>query len=219
MPSLSSVSPTFSGPVPTLHRLHPRQMLRNFSAKTAEEQLLLLSGLVFVPSAVLQPVVTKIQLQRSRVPEPEIRLLVKKSIADQVVGAGLWFANFYGGIALFGQVFKKAHAKTKTFLQFGGAVLAATLSHGLLRPILSNALLLRWVHDSEGRTQSPDHPDDVRKNAYSPPWLQSSPLRLSVEPEKRQPAEGLLVRDLVPSVRPGFDRIRNPVTPPFGGWW
>ncbi len=178
-------------------RFSPRQIAHNFALKTPEQQLLLLGGLTYVPASILTPVVTNLQLKKSGIPDEDRRLLVVQEVVRQVVSAGIWFLSYYGGIALFGKAFEGK--KAKTLLQFGGAVLAATVGHGLLRPLLTNSLLVKWFykapHPPLGKPSREIIGPIPETTATSQPFRQAAPLHYPPVPSY----SGLDARTSTPS--------------------
>jgi hypothetical protein len=159
-----------------------------------EEKILFWSGFMYVPSAVLTPVISNWQLQRSGMPTYERNLIVKTEVARQIIGAAAHFIGFFGGLLLFGLGAKSN--KPKTFQKLVGSMVGATVSYAFVRPWLVNAYTARWVaknrpeflvsraffslptsnsHSPLGPSASPQHP----YHRLKPLLFQASAGRLS----------------------------------------
>lgn len=106
--------------------------------------IVLLSGLTYVPAAILTPIVTNYQLKKSGVTTEQRKLLVKNETVRQAVSAGIHFLTYYGGVLLAGRIFKNKAAQ-KPLMELLTGVLFSTIGHGVIRPMLTNGLLVQWL--------------------------------------------------------------------------
>ena len=135
-------------------------MTLHLSAKP--RTLVLLSGLTYVPSAILTPIVTNYQLRRSGMADKERQLLVKNETMRQIVSASIHFVTYYGGVLLAGSLLKNKNAE-KPVLELLSGIFFSTIGHGIFRPILTNTLLVRWLNNDPASLpiQKPPAPQPV----------------------------------------------------------
>lgn len=136
-----SLIPSAALPGAVRRAAKPFSGLSNWRRKPVEDKLLLLGGLTYVPAALLTPAVTNAHLRAKGVPAADRRLLTRQEIIRQGVSSAIWLASYYGALALTGRLLPKNAARS--LWQFAGSVVAATLGHGVLRPVLTNELLVR----------------------------------------------------------------------------
>ena len=148
--------------------IKPRQWTNNIAAslkpQTEAEKVYMLGSLIYVPSAILTPIVTQQQLRSKGIPQRERHLLVSQEWIRQGVGAAVHFLSFFGGIAAFGlaTVSDKGRSAEKylkqkankaiqpeTLKKIFGSVLFATVGNAWLRPTILNNYVAHWFKQDQ----------------------------------------------------------------------
>lgn len=153
------------------------------------EKVLFWSGFMYVPAAIITPVVTDRQLKAQQTPNYERRLLVQGEIMRQIISASLHFIGFFGGMALPGLFGKKQSANTAkktatTVKKLIGSVVGTTLMSAFARPLVLNAYMANWVKQNQPQPIVSAHYNQPR---LSPPLPFSSVLTGGTPSNTAQP--------------------------------
>lgn len=140
---------------------------------STEEKLLALGGLTYVPASILTPVVTNAHLKAKGIPDADRALLTRQEVVRQGVSAAIWLGSYYGALALTGRLLPKNTAKS--LWQFVGSVAAATLGHGVLRPIVTNELLVRSTYHAPEAHHDPEPPMHASPQRDAAPLVRTRP--------------------------------------------
>ncbi len=156
MPPISSVRPLLQTAKHTVQSLKPSltsrvkqqlswQAIRSNIKHT--DPAVFWAGLLFVPASVVTPFVMNTHLKNAGVQPAERDMLVRQEVARQLVSAPLYVVPYYLGIILGGvlQGVKSAAKSPSWKIQLLSAAALTTLTQGVLRPVLSNEVLVRWL--------------------------------------------------------------------------
>lgn len=112
------------------------------------DPLVVLSGLSWVPSASISPLVTRHHLKRSGELNPaEQHRSVIQEAQRQGTSIGIQLLTYLPGIWLAGKYLPPSRHKEVLKVLVGIAL--GTAGQGILRPLASNKLLTRWVGQGE----------------------------------------------------------------------
>lgn len=146
-----------------IQQIKPRQwgqnIARSLKPQNEAEKVYMLGSLIYVPSAILTPIVTQHQLTQAGIPQREKNLLVSQEWIRQGVGAAVHFLSFFTGIAAFGLAalsdkgkraakFAEQQARKtidpSTLKKVMGSIVFATVGNAWLRPTILNHYVKHW---------------------------------------------------------------------------
>ncbi len=193
--------PLHRPPVPTasVFRRLQRNLSNSLRPKTPEDKVLFWSGFMYVPSAVLTPLMTRWQLQHANTPQYEQNLMVRSEVVRQTIGALAHFVGFFGGMAISGLGGAKG-AKPKTLQKLVGSVAGATLSYAFLRPLALNAYMAQWVK----RHRQPQPPT----SSSAVPQHRSRAASLAAHPPIQATMTGYPARPVNPPQNPYQQKLQ-----------
>lgn len=168
--TLSALNALRKFPQQAFKKIKPHQwgknIIHSLKPDTAAEKVHMLGSLIYVPSAILTPIVTQQQLRQGGIPTRERKMLVSQEWVRQGIGAAVHFISFFAGIAAFGiSTVANKGVKTKnimaeqmtkkinpdTLRKIGGSILFATLGNALIRPTLLNGYIQHWFDQEKQR--------------------------------------------------------------------
>ena len=164
-----STAQTAQGPFNQIRHWWQRQSL--------DRKLVLLGGATYIPTAIVTPIVSSIQLSRANIAPEQRRALVVQEWQRQWVSSTLWLVPYYGGL-LFAKplgavsnrvaqwankritspalrqgvlrVFGQQKGMNKNLAHMVWGIVMATITHGLMRPIVTNKLVIDWLQKHPG---------------------------------------------------------------------
>ncbi|MEB3245050.1 MAG: hypothetical protein VKJ06_03585 [Vampirovibrionales bacterium] len=116
----------------------PGMVKRYFEDK--DKRMLFLSGLVYVPSTLINPLVTYFQLKKEGVNQEQVKIQTKLEMVRSGLSNIINAVTHYGPIAIAELInlTRSESTKIKTMDQFFTSVALTTLGYGLLRPAILN---------------------------------------------------------------------------------
>jgi hypothetical protein len=131
----------------------PSRAKEGIREQLKDNSLLLWGGMIYVPGAILTPIVLNWDLKHKKeISADERHLLTSQEVIRQIVSAITYWVTYYGGILLTGLGLKEntSHRAVKQLL---GAALFTAIGSGILRPMITNAFLAK--HASRDKQQNP----------------------------------------------------------------
>lgn len=128
--------------------------LGNIQASVKEDWLLWLVGLQYVPAAILSPWLTKVQTHRAKLDPAQQTALFRQEVVRQTVSATIHFATYFPSLLLVKAMMKGHKKDITTLAEFGTATLMATIGHGILKPLITNSVLMHWLKNDLTETMT-----------------------------------------------------------------
>ncbi len=153
-----------------------RGLAKSFTQKSEADKMFILGGLIYVPSAILSPIVTHLDLKQKQIAEKDRQLLVFQEIARQIVGASIWFLSYYGGDQVLQKLTKNSlkQAKLSPVARFIGSTVFATVGSGLIKPLLTNKLLVDKFYKKQTETKSKPSSSAHQRKSNPPPKIKET---------------------------------------------
>lgn len=158
-------------------RKQASNLFSRWGQKTTEEKLVVLNGFLYVPSAILTPVVTDTQLKLQKTPEYERKLMVNSEVVRQIISATIHFIGFFGGISIAkaqekvknkgNKIATATSQKASAMRKFWWSLAGITLMSAIIKPFFLNAYIDHWIKGYQAK--APQQPRLPLAEATSPP--------------------------------------------------